>query len=53
MFKDINEANAVLTDKEKRDKYDKGYDLEDIQSGRANMGDFHGGMGGIDPNDIF
>lgn len=22
MFKDINEANAVLTDKEKKDKYD-------------------------------
>ena len=48
MFKDINEANAVLTDKEKKDKYDQGYDLEDIQSGKANMG----GFGGIDPNDI-
>ena len=48
MFKEINEANAVLTDKEKKDKYDQGYDLEDIQSGKANMG----GFGGIDPNDI-
>lgn len=55
MFRDINEASAVLLDKNKRDKYDQGYDLEDINSGKADMGGFGGGggMGGMDPNDIF
>lgn len=52
MFKEINEANDVLTDNNKRDKYDQGFDLEDINSGRADHG-CGGGMGGMDPNDIF
>ena len=54
MIKDINEAMNVLGDKEKRDKYDQGFDLEDINSGRADMGNFGGGaFGGMDPNDLF
>jgi len=56
MFRQVNEANAVLTDRNKRDKYDQGFDLEDINSGRADMGGFGGGgggFGGMDPNDIF
>jgi len=52
MFREINEAMGVLGDKDKREKYDQGFDLEDINSGRADMGGF-GGMGGMDPNDIF
>ncbi len=43
MFKDVNEAMAVLGDRDKRDKYDQGFDLEDINSGRANMGAGFGG----------
>ena len=35
MFREINEAMGVLGDKDKRDKYDQGFDLEDINSGRA------------------
>ena len=56
MFRQVNEANAVLTDRNKRDKYDQGFDLEDINSGRADMGGFPGGaggFGGVDPSDIF
>jgi DnaJ family protein C protein 7 len=52
MFKDVNEAMAVLGDRDKRDKYDNGYDLEDINSGRADHG-AGGGFGGMDPNDLF
>lgn len=53
-FQEINEAKDVLLDRNKRDKYDNGYDLDDINSGRADMGGFGGGggMGGIDPNDL-
>jgi len=56
MFKDVNEAMAVLGDRDKRDKYDNGYDIEDINSGRADHGHgggMPGGFGGMDPNDLF
>ena len=52
MFRELNEAKQVLTDEDKREKYDQGFDLEDINSGRADAG-FGGGMDGMDPNDIF
>lgn len=42
----------MLTNEDKREKYDQGFDLEDINSGRADHGGM-GGMGGMDPNDIF
>jgi len=45
-FKDISEAYSVLSDSQKRQRYDSGADLE---------GGFGGGPGGfdIDPNIIF
>jgi DnaJ family protein C protein 7 len=52
MFKDVNEAMAVLGDRDKREKYEQGFDLEDINSGRADHGQ-GGGFGGMDPNDLF
>ena len=51
MFKEVNEAMAILGDKDKRDKFDNGFDIEDINSGRADQ--HHGGMHGMDPNDLF
>jgi len=33
MFREINEAKDVLTDREMRDKYDNGMDLDQIKSG--------------------
>ena len=45
MFKDINEANTILSDKEKRRKYDLGYGLEDIEG--------TGGGPDIDPSMFF
>jgi len=46
MFREINEAMGVLGDKEMRDKYDKGFDLDQIKSGAASQPDF-GDMGDI------
>lgn len=46
-FKDINEAYSVLSDAQKRQRYDSGVDLE----GDGGFGGFDGG--GIDPNIIF
>jgi DnaJ family protein C protein 7 len=44
MFKDIGEAYSVLSDNQKRQRYDSGIDLEDMD----------GGMGAdVDVNDIF
>jgi len=51
-FQEIQEAKAVLTDREKRDLYDQGHDLDDINSGKAGHGFGGGGMGGMDPNDL-
>lgn len=44
-FKDINEAFTVLSDPEKRQRFDTGADIEDFGG--------MGGMGGVDPSQVF
>lgn len=54
LFKDINEANAVLSDATKKARYDSGVDIEDLDG--DGPGGFHGGGGGMQggvPEDIF
>jgi DnaJ family protein C protein 7 len=50
MFKDIGEAYSILSDPQKRQRYDDGADIEEIEQGGGGGGGhgFHG-----DPNDIF
>ena len=48
-FKDIGEAYSVLSDAQKRQMYDDGADIEEINQG----GPGGGGPGGMTPNDIF
>ena len=47
MFKDVGEAYSILSDAKKRQMYDDGADIEELNQGGG------GGMGGMNPNDIF
>ena len=46
-FKEIGEAYGVLSDAKKRNRYDQGHDIDDLEGGG------HGYSSDIDPNQIF
>ena len=53
-FRDINFAYEVLSDAQKKAKYDSGVDIEDLDNPHTSCG--HGGMHGhhgIDPSVLF
>lgn len=52
-FREINLAYEVLSDSEKKAKYDSGVDVEDLDNPHAGHGGMQGHGGGVDPNVLF
>lgn len=52
-FKSIGEAYDILSDPEKKNRYDQGVEVEDMDNEHAGHGGHGGGHGGVDPNVLF